>query len=79
MDASCRSTHTEHKESSTSTPDETTTKTETTQTTSDSMNCPVTTTTTSFGLLTPEGKYVRFDDTGNTRIVEMVEKQEGMA
>jgi cytoskeletal protein RodZ len=75
VDASCRSTHTEHKESSTSTPDATTTRTETTQTTSDSMDCPVTTTTTTFGLVTPEGKYVRFDEPSNTRIVEMVKSK----
>ena len=34
--------------------------------------CPVTTSTTSFGMMTPDGKFVRFDDAGNTRIVEMV-------
>jgi hypothetical protein len=32
----------------------------------------VTTTTTTFGLLTPEGKYVRFDDPSNARVIEMV-------
>ena len=39
--------------------------------------CPVSTTTTTFGLVTPEGKYVRFDDTSNTRIVEMVKTKKG--
>ena len=34
--------------------------------------CPVTTSTTSFGMVTPDGKYVRFDDAGNTQIVEML-------
>ena len=29
-------------------------------------------TTTSFGLLTPDGKYISFDPASNTRIVEMV-------
>jgi hypothetical protein len=32
----------------------------------------VTTTTTTFGLLTPEGRYVRFDEPSNTKIVEVV-------
>ncbi len=34
--------------------------------------CPVTTSSTSFGMVTSDGKFVRFDDAGNTRIVEMV-------
>jgi hypothetical protein len=37
-----------------------------------STECPVTAQTTSFGLVTADGKYVHFDDAGNTRIVEMV-------
>ena len=32
----------------------------------------MTTTTTTFGLMTPEGKYVRFDEPSNTKIVEIV-------
>jgi len=75
VDASCRSTHTEHKETSSSTPDGTTTRTETTQTTRDSMDCPVTETTTSFGLVTPDGKFVRFDEPSNTRVVEVVKNK----
>jgi hypothetical protein len=63
VDAGCRTTHTETKE---------TNPTSTTTTTRDTMDCPVTETTTAFGLLTPEGKYVRLDDAGNTRVVEMV-------
>ena len=31
-------------------------------------------TATTFGLMTPEGQYVRFDDPSNTRIVEVVKK-----
>jgi cytoskeletal protein RodZ len=72
VDAACRTTHTEHNESSTSNPDANTTKTESTRTTSDSTECPVTTSTTSFGLLTPDGKFVRFDNPSNTRVIEMV-------
>ena len=71
VDAACRITKTEHNSSSTTTPDENTTKTETTHSTSESVDCPVTTTTTTFGLMTPEGKYVRFDEPSNTKIVEI--------
>src|ERR1041385_5178175 len=72
VDAACRSTHTEHRESSTSNPDANTSRTESTHTTTDSSECPVTTTTTSFGLLTPEGKFVRFDQPSNTKVIEIV-------
>jgi hypothetical protein len=70
VDASCYSTHTEHKESTSNSANrETTTTTTTTET---NTECPVTTTTTSFGLLTPTGQYVHFDQPSNTRIVEVV-------
>ena len=74
FDEGCRTTHTQHKESSTN--ENATAKTET-NTTTTTTECPVTTTTTTFGLMTPEGKYVRFDDTSNTRIVEMVKTKKG--
>ena len=67
VDAGCRSTHTEHTETST-TPEESTTTTRTETTT----DCPVTAETAVFGLVTPEGKYVRFDEPSNTKIVELV-------
>jgi hypothetical protein len=63
VDAGCQTTHMERKESS---------PTSTTTTTRDTTDCPVTESTTTFGLLTPEGKYVRLDDASNTRVVEMV-------
>ena len=72
VDAGCRNTQTERKETSTTRPDENTTRTQTTTTNSNSTECPVSMTTTSFGLLTPEGQYVRFDDPSNTKIVEVV-------
>jgi cytoskeletal protein RodZ len=72
VDAGCRSTHTEHSSSSTTSPDARTTRTETTHSTSDSTECPVTTTTTTFGIVTSDGKFVRFDEPGNTKIIEMV-------
>ena len=54
VDAGCRTTQTAHRESTdTSHPDENTTKTTTTKTNTYSTECPVTTTTTTFGLMTP--------------------------
>jgi hypothetical protein len=63
IDAGCRTTHTESKESN---------PTSTTTTSRDVTDCPVLETTTSFGLVTTDGKYVRLDDASNTRVVEMV-------
>jgi hypothetical protein len=72
MDAGCLSKHTERSETtSTNTPGQTTTSTKT-ETTNQVTECPVTTTTTTFALQTPEGQYVRFDEPSNTRIVEVV-------
>jgi hypothetical protein len=71
VDAVCQTTHSVRKESSTSNPNESTARTETTQTTTDTTDCPITTTTTSFGLLTREGKFVRFDDPSNVKVIEI--------
>src|SRR5229473_7290522 len=68
IDAGCRTTHTEHKESRTNPDSSVTTKTEHSEVT----ECPVTTFTSSFGLLTSDGRFVRFDDPSNTKIVEIV-------
>jgi hypothetical protein len=67
VDATCYKTHTEHTSTS-SDADRTTTKTET----SDKIECPVSTSSTAYGLLTPEGQFVRFDDQGNTTITERI-------
>jgi hypothetical protein len=73
VDAGCRTTHTQRTESSSQTsPDQRSTTASRTQSESTSTDCPVTTTTTAFGLMTPEGKYVRFDDPSNVKIVEIV-------
>ena len=73
VDAGCRTTQTEHKESRTQTsPDSSSTSTSRTESSSTSTECPVTTTTTTFGLVTPEGKYIRFDQPSNTKVVEIV-------
>ena len=67
LDAGCVTTHTQTTERR---GDETSsTKTETNRY---EKECPVTTTTTTFSLLTPEGKVVRFDEAGNAQVVEMV-------
>src|SRR4029077_8145520 len=67
VDQGCyTTTHTQRKETNANGD---TTTTETTRTNND---CPATVTSTSFGLVTPEGKYVRFDDASNTRVVEMM-------
>ena len=35
-------------------------------------DCPITSSTTSFGLMTSDGRYMRFDEPSNTRVVETV-------
>jgi hypothetical protein len=73
VDASCRTTQTAHRESSeTAKVDENTTKTTKTTSTESKTECPVTTTTTSFGLMTADGKYIPFDQTSNTRVIEVM-------
>lgn len=67
VDQGCYTTHTRHKE--TNSDDNSTTTTETTKV---ATECPATTTTSSFAMVTPEGKFVRFDEAGNTRVIEMV-------
>jgi hypothetical protein len=63
VDEACRTTRTKETKS-----DPGKTETKTTIVT----ECPVATTTTSFGLLTADGKYVRFDDASNERIIETI-------
>jgi hypothetical protein len=67
VDQGCYTTHVQQKDSNSD-------GNGSSQTVSDKITteCPVTTETTSFGMVTPDGKFVRFDDAGNTRIVEMV-------
>jgi hypothetical protein len=73
VDAGCRTTQTAHRESTdTSHPDENTTKTTTTKTNTYNTECPVTTTTTTFGLMTPDGQYVSFDEPSNTKVIEVM-------
>jgi hypothetical protein len=75
VDASCRTSQTAHRESSETThPDENTTKTTTNKSDSYVTECPVTTSTTSFGLMTDNGQYVSFDQPSNTRVIEVMKK-----
>jgi hypothetical protein len=39
------------------------------------VRCPVRAATNPFGLLTQDGKYVRFDPASNAKIVEMIKKE----
>jgi hypothetical protein len=72
VDAACQSSHTQRTESSQEVNSDrsVTKKTETTRT--ESVECPVTPTTTAFGLVTADGQFIRFDDPSNTRVVEIV-------
>ena len=73
MDAACQTTHAEHHESTTT--DQATGATHTERSSSQTVECPVTASTTSFGLMTNEGKFVRFDEPSNQRIVEIVKEK----
>jgi hypothetical protein len=76
VDAGCYASHSEHHESSSTTKSEEGVTSRSvsshSETTNNNADCPVSTTSTSFGLLTPDGHYVRFDAPSNTRIVETV-------
>jgi cytoskeletal protein RodZ len=75
VDASCHTSQTAHRESSETThPDENTTKTTTSKSDSYTTECPVTTTTTNFGLMTDNGQFVSFDQPSNTRVIEVMKK-----
>jgi hypothetical protein len=73
VDASCRTTHTAHREATeTSKVDENTTKQTKTTTDTSRVECPVTTTTSAFGIMTSDGKYIAFDDPSNTKVVQVL-------
>jgi hypothetical protein len=74
IDAGCRTTHAEHHES-TSTDANGATQTRTSD--SSVSECPVTSSTTSYGLVTSDGRYVRLDPTGNSKIVTIVKEKPG--
>lgn len=68
VDASCQTTRTESRETVRDNNSQRTTTRQTTEVT----ECPVTTTTTTFGLLTRDGRLIRFDDASNTRVVQIL-------
>jgi hypothetical protein len=73
IDEGCHNTRTEHHEqSSTDNPATGTHTTTTSSSTHVTSDCPVTAETKTFGLLTPEGQYIRFDQPSNERIIEYV-------
>ena len=73
VDAGCRTTQTAHRESTeTAKVDENTTRTTKTTTETSKTECPVTTTTTSFGIMTADGKYIPFDQGSNTKVIEVM-------
>jgi hypothetical protein len=75
VDAACQSTHTEHKEFRETNPNRSVTTTTHTET----VDCPVTTSTSTFGLLTSDGRFIRFDNPSNTRVVEIVKSNKAMS
>jgi len=76
VDASCQST--EHRETTQINPDRsTTTRTETTRT--ENGECPVSASTSSFGLMTPDGRFIRFDNPSNARAVEFVKSNKSFS
>jgi len=68
VDAACQSTRTERREST----DSALNRSVTTTTRTETVDCPVTTATNTFGLVTADGKFIRFDNPSNTRVVEIV-------
>jgi len=73
IDEGCHTTQTEHHESSTTSDPATGSSTTThSESTSSKSECPVTTSTKTIGMMTSDGKFVRFDAPSNTRIVEYV-------
>jgi hypothetical protein len=69
VDAACQSTHTERRETNRGVT--TTTRTET-------VDCPVTATTNTFGLQTSDGRFIRFDNPSNARVVEIVRSNKAL-
>jgi hypothetical protein len=72
VDANCYSTH--HSETKETSNDANGTTTRTRTETRTENVCPVTETTTSFGIVQPSGEYVAFDQPSSERVVEMVRK-----
>ena len=68
VDAGCMSKHSENKETTT-TPEGSTT---TTTRESTYVDCPVSSSTTQYGLRTADGRFLRFDEPSSTKVIEIV-------
>jgi len=77
VDAACQSSRTEHRESTSTNAANRSTTTESTRV--ETVECPATTTTTNFGLLTPDGRFIRFDNPSNTRVVDVVRSNRALS
>jgi hypothetical protein len=75
VDATCQNTRTERTESKETNSQRSVTTT--TETRTENLDCPVTSTTNSFGIVTADGRFVRFDNPSNTRVIEIVRKDQG--
>ncbi len=76
VDANCQSTRTERTESRDANGQRSvTTTTQTTQ----NLDCPVTSASTTFGIVTSDGRFVRFDNPSNTRVIEIVRGDQGFS
>ena len=65
VDAACQSTLTEQR-----------TQNKTTYT--ETVECPVTAATNAFGLVTSDGRFIRFDNSSNSRVIEVVTKNRAL-
>jgi len=74
VDATCQNTRTERTESKETNSQRSVTTT--TETRTETLDCPVTSTTNTFGLITSDGRFVRFDNPSNTRVIEIVRKDQ---
>jgi hypothetical protein len=76
VDAGCQTSHTERKETTREENSQRTTQSE--KTVRETVECPVTTTTSTFGLRTSDGRYIRFDNPSNSRVIEIVKTNQSM-
>ena len=77
VDAACQSGRTERHETTHENAGARSTRTETTRV--ETVECPATATTTSFGLLTADGRFIRFDNPSNARVIEVVRSNQVFA
>jgi hypothetical protein len=71
VDATCQNTRTERTDTKEANGQRTVT------TTTETVECPVTSTTNTFGVITSDGRFVRFDNPSNTKVIEIVRTNQG--